>query len=87
MDRATFVLAGMAPAGNAPFSPVQVQKLFFLLDRNIANYTAGPHFGFEPYDYGPFDKQVYCDLEAMAADGLIEPALFMNLLMEGSLGG
>ena len=62
----------MAPARNAPFSPVQVQKLFFLLDRNIADHIGGPHFDFEPYDYGPFDKQVYYDLEAMASEGLIE---------------
>ena len=72
MERATFVLAGMAPAGNAPLSPVQVQKLFFLLDRNIAGHIGGPHFSFEPYDYGPFDKQVYDELEAMASKGLIE---------------
>lgn len=72
MDRATFVLAGMAPAGTAPLSPVQVQKLFFLLDRNIAYHVGGPHFSFEPYDYGPFDKQVYDDLEVMASKGLIE---------------
>ena len=72
MDRTAFVLAGMSPAGNSPFSPVQVQKLFFLLDRNVADHIGGPHFSFEPYDYGPFDKQVYYDLEALAADGLIE---------------
>ena len=55
-----------------PFHRFQVQKLFFLLDMNIAKQTAGPHFTFEPYDYGPFDKQVYLELKKMRDDRLVE---------------
>ena len=32
----------------------------------------GPYFQFKPYDYGPFDLQVYRELEEMEADGLAE---------------
>ena len=39
---------------------------------NIAKQTEGPHFNFEPYDYGPFDKQVYETLESLEGDGLVE---------------
>ena len=39
---------------------------------NIAKQTAGPHFKFEPYDYGPFDKQVYLELNKLRDDGLVE---------------
>ena len=72
MERRDFVLAAMSPAGNRPFSPVQVQKLFFLLDRNVSEQTGGPHFAFQPYDYGPFDKEVYLELERLEDDGLVE---------------
>ena len=65
MDRANYVLASMSPAKMDDFSPVQVQKLFFLLDRNIADHTEGPHFNFIPYDYGPFDSEVYKQLREL----------------------
>jgi uncharacterized protein len=67
MNRSEILLAGLAAAGeNATFTPVQVQKLFFLLDREAAKLTDGPHFNFEPYDYGPFDSAVYNGLEELA---------------------
>lgn len=71
MDRNRYVLAVMsgAPAG-AHFSPAQLQKLFFLMDREAARYTGGPYYDFTPYDYGPFDAQVYADAESLVNDGL-----------------
>lgn len=68
------VLAGLSPANGLPHSPVQVQKLFFLLDRNLPSTLGAPFFSFEPYDYGPFDRAVYDELVALAADGLVEVA-------------
>ena len=48
------VLAALAAGGeNATFSPVQVQKLLFVLDREASPHIDGPHFNFIPYDYGP----------------------------------
>lgn len=72
MDRRRIMLASMSPAGTGSFSPVQVQKLFFLLDRNIGEQIGGPFFDFAPYDYGPFDSAVYHELEGMEDDGLVE---------------
>lgn len=72
MKRKKLVLAAMSPAGTGSFSPVQVQKLFFLLDRNIGEQIGGPHFSFLPYDYGPFDSAVYHELEDLEDDGLVE---------------
>jgi hypothetical protein len=48
-----------------------VQKLFFLLDQNIAADLGGRQFSFEPYDYGPFDRAVYSELELLAQQGLV----------------
>jgi uncharacterized protein len=60
----------MAPARGQEFTPVQVQKLFFLLDKNVAVEVGGPHFAFEPYHYGPFDVGVYRVLDQLSARGL-----------------
>ena len=70
MKRSQIVLAGMAAGGReARFDPVQAQKCFFLLDREVPDLVDGPHFDFEPYHYGPFDKAVYEELGALAVRG------------------
>ena len=71
-QRFQIVLAAMAAGGpEARYDPVRVQKLFFLLDREIPQYIDGPYFHFEPYHYGPFDKAVYEDLDRLADQGKI----------------
>ncbi len=73
MNRQQIILAALAAAGeNAMFSPVQVQKLFFLIDREAAQLVEGPHFNFSPYDYGPFDRAVYDELDRLSVAGLVE---------------
>ena len=71
MTRDELVLAAMAPGGGFRYTPVQVQKLLFLIDRQIPEHVGGPHFQFEPYHYGPFDSQVYHELDQLAARGLV----------------
>jgi uncharacterized protein len=71
MDRSEILLAGLAAGGeNATYTPVQVQKLFFLLDREAAPTLGGPFFNFVPYDYGPFDQAVYAGLDELARRNL-----------------
>jgi hypothetical protein len=71
MERSKFVLAVLSSCPEAIYNPVQVQKLFFLIDRKISELVGGPYFNFTPYHYGPFDKQVYSDLEALSTEGLL----------------
>ena len=71
MDRKAFVLMALASGGQKIYSPVQVQKLLFLLDDNIPDVVGGPHFDFQPYDYGPFDKDVYNFLERLEEEDLV----------------
>jgi len=59
------------PEAGYCYSPVQVQKLLFLLERQIPAAFNGPHFHFQPYHYGPFDSAVYQQLEQSAARGLV----------------
>ena len=73
MERWQHVLVGLGTADKAPFTPVQVQKLFFLLDRNGGGkYFGQPQFNFRPYDFGPFDADVYSDLERLSERELVE---------------
>jgi uncharacterized protein len=70
MNRRNLVLAALAAAGeNATFAPVQIQKLFFLIDQEAAPLVGGPHFAFKPYDYGPFDRAVYDELDVLHTTG------------------
>jgi uncharacterized protein len=88
MTRREIVLAGLAGGDGATYTPVQVQKLFFLIDRNISALVRGPHFDFQPYNYGPFDKTLYHCLEELSNDGLVVVASHgswntYNLSVEG----
>jgi uncharacterized protein len=71
-SRSDIVLAALSPAGGVPHTPVQVQKLLFLVDRNLPSLIGGPKFKFEPYHYGPFDLEVYSTLGDLARQGLVE---------------
>ena len=66
--RRRVVLAALACKDRAAFAPVQVQKLFFLLDENVADELGGRQFDFQPYYYGPFDREVYAELQTLAHD-------------------
>lgn len=57
-------------AAQAPLTPVQVQKLFFILDKKVGERIGGPFFEFKPYNYGPFDPEVYHALENLSERGL-----------------
>jgi uncharacterized protein YwgA len=71
MKRRELILAAMAPGGGYRYTPVQIQKLVFLIDRQIPDEVGGPLFDFEPYHYGPFDRTVYDELTNLAAAGLV----------------
>lgn len=70
MTRNDVVLTGMTAAGpDTKFDAVQLQKLFFLVDREIPSLIGGPHFDFRPHHYGPFDRAVYDALDSLLDSG------------------
>src|SRR5271166_2558935 len=71
MTRNDFMLAVLAAGNGAAHTPVQVQKLFFLLDRKVSQQLGGPWFDFKASDYGPFDKAVYEELRSLSQQGLV----------------
>jgi hypothetical protein len=71
MTRQEYMLAVLAAENGEEYSPTQVQKLFFLLDRKVPKLIGGPWFAFEPDAYGPFDRAVFEELQALAGQRLV----------------
>jgi hypothetical protein len=71
MTRQQFMLAVLAAGNGEAHNSVQVQKLFFLIDRKVPARVGGPWFDFQPDAYGPFDKAVATELRALEGQGLV----------------
>lgn len=72
ISRADIILAAMVPAPRVVwFDPIRIQKLLFLIDKEVPSLVHGPHFNFQPYSYGPVDLAVYLELEALTADSCV----------------
>jgi uncharacterized protein YwgA len=69
MEQKDLLLACMAAAGKDAYQPVQIQKLVFLFQNRGLKENV---FNFIPFDYGPFDPQIYKKLEELAYDGVVE---------------
>jgi uncharacterized protein len=71
MNRRALVLAILAAAEGRTYTPVQIQKSVFLVcDQFPHLIDEGPQFNFQPYDYGPFDSDVYSVIDVLRSDGL-----------------
>ena len=71
-DREQVMLAILAASNGAEHTPVQIQKLLFLFDKKISGEIGGPFFNFIPYDYGPFDKDIYGVLFNLSSAKLVD---------------
>ena len=58
-------------AGKKGLTPAQLQKVLFLVKQNFTNELKG-FYDFKPYNYGPFDKQIYNDAEELKQVGYIK---------------
>jgi len=72
MTKQQMVLTALTPAEGESHTPVQVQKLLFILEKKIPEQLNGPHFDFQPYHYGPFDRAVYAELEELESQNMLE---------------
>jgi uncharacterized protein YwgA len=71
LSRDQMLLIVLSLAEGKPMTPVQVQKSLFLADDKIRDAFRS-RYDFQPYDYGPFDRQVYVDAESLTQRGLVE---------------
>ncbi len=69
MTTEEWLLAAFSTAAENELTPVQVQKMLFLIEKAFGNTG----YDFQPYDYGPFDAAVYEDLRKLAAKELVKP--------------
>ncbi len=69
MERDSYVLGVLSTSDGQPWTPVQLQKVFFILDEKIPGDIEGPRFAFYPHDYGPYDPAVYETLKVLAKVG------------------
>jgi hypothetical protein len=75
MNRRDLVLAILAAADGRPYTPVQIQKAVFVICDELPNLIdEGPGFDFQPYDYGPFDSDVYSVVQRLEDAGFAEIA-------------
>ena len=72
MNRRNFILATLSSKPEHRYSPVQLQKLFFLIDNMLLDELGKTYFNFQPYHYGPFDPEIYGELEDLSAADYIE---------------
>lgn len=70
LNRKDWLLVALARAPGE-MSPVQVQKSMFLLKMEAGDYVGPDFYEFTRYNYGPFNVQIYNDLDLLAAEGLV----------------
>jgi len=71
LSRDEIALVMLSLAEGQGFTPVQIQKALFLASDKVSDaFSPDSRYDFQPYDYGPFDRQVYSDLEMLDALGV-----------------
>lgn len=71
-DRHDWLLQALAHQKDGRLTPVQVQKIMFLMKMEAGRKVGRKFYDFEPYNYGPFCADIYRDLESLRDQGLLE---------------
>ena len=74
LKRIDWPLLALSFSPDAALSPVQIQKVLFLVEQNLrpSRGDGDEYYTFKPYNYGPFDVRVYEDLAGLRWKGLVE---------------
>jgi uncharacterized protein YwgA len=71
MERKYWTLLVLDEARPGSLSPLQLQKTLFLISKNLPNEIGADFYQFVPYNYGPFDSDVYSDVRILVNEGLV----------------
>jgi len=71
MKRTDLLLKIITAAEGEPVTPVQLQKIAFLVRMEFPDELPADYYRFQPYDYGPFCVTVYRDAEQLEREGLV----------------
>ena len=69
-DPIDVLLKIITAAEGDPISPVQLQKIAFLVGQECAEFVPNSYYKFVPYDYGPFCIEIYRDAKELERAGL-----------------
>jgi uncharacterized protein YwgA len=72
MKRNAWALLALAASPDHELSRVQLQKALFLFGKGLRAARRGDYYQFHPYHYGPYDPNVYHDLEELRQEGLVD---------------
>lgn len=67
MNKTKFILTILSLLKNYTFSTLQIQKLFFLLEKRLGTSL----FEFKPYSYGPYSFELQNYIDTMVEDNQI----------------
>ena len=71
MEREDILLQIIVAAQGDPISPVQLQKVAFLVGQECKKEVPKDYYVFVPYDYGPFCSEIYQDVEELERRGYV----------------
>ena len=66
------LLNALQSAGSEGLTPVQIQKVMFLYGESLEAKEKADFYNFVPYNYGPFDKTIYSDLEKLVGQNMLK---------------
>lgn len=69
MERKNWPMLVLSSSGT--LSPIQLQKALFLIGEELSSDIDNEYYHFEPYDYGPFDSDIYRDCEELEREGFV----------------
>ena len=71
LERIDILLSIIVAAQGDAVSPVQLQKVAFLVGQECQNDVPSDYYQFVPYDYGPYCKDINIDVEELERRGHI----------------
>jgi uncharacterized protein YwgA len=72
MERKDWALIVLNEAAPGTLSPLQLQKILFLISKNLSDEVGPDFYEFVPYNYGPFAPEIYSDVGLLVGSGLVE---------------
>ncbi len=71
MTKEEVLLACLGISSGASHDPVHIQKIIFIFQERAKEIFDQKPFAFKPYDYGPFDPEIYFILDELINNGLV----------------
>ncbi|MFC1846937.1 hypothetical protein ACFLYS_02640 [Chloroflexota bacterium] len=72
MNNKEVLLSVIAASKDQGLTPVQLQKSLFVVGKCKLPELPSEYYEFVPYDYGPFNKEIYIDVKDLVQEGAIE---------------